>query len=332
MSGGLQQAWMRRGALACLLWPVSSLYGLLVRIRRAAYAAGVAASHRPPVPVIVVGNLVAGGAGKTPVVVAVVQHLQERGIRPGVVSRGHGRASRGSVEVTATSQPRDSGDEPLLIARRCGVPVVVDADRPSAVRKLLESHPDVQAIVSDDGLQHLALQRDIEILVFDERGVGNGWLLPAGPLREPPRRKADIVLRPATRPDIAGHAVRRRLASRAVRADGAQRTLADFAGEPCIALAAIAQPQAFFTMLRQAGVSLADTIALPDHDAISELPVRAVAAHPLLCTEKDAAKIWRLRPDAWAVPLEVEIEASFWRELDALLDAKLSSTHGSQTA
>jgi tetraacyldisaccharide 4'-kinase len=332
MAGALQRAWLRRGPLAFALWPISVLYGAVARLRRALYGHGLLTTHRIRVPVIVVGNVVAGGAGKTPVVIAVVEHLRARGLQVGVVSRGHGRTSTGCVEVMPTSEPRDTGDEPLLVARRCHVPVVVDADRPNAACVLLERHPQVQVIVADDGLQHLALGRDIEILVFDARGAGNGWLLPAGPLREPAQRKADLVLRPPQLTGIAGHSIRRKLAAEAVRADGTRRALADLAREPCAALAAIAQPEAFFAMLREAGVPLVATISRPDHDSLeAPLPSLGDARH-LLCTEKDAAKLWRSHPEAWAVPLEASLDDAFWRELDALLDAKLSSTHGPQTA
>ena len=332
MAGALQRAWLRRGPLACALWPLSLLYGAAVRLRKAGYALGLARARHVPVPVVVVGNVVAGGAGKTPVVIALLDHLRARGLRAGVVSRGHGRASKGCVEVTPASDPRDSGDEPLLVATRCGVPVVVDADRPNAAHTLLQRHPGVQVLVADDGLQHLALARDIEVLVYDVRGTGNGWLLPAGPLREPVPRAADLVVKPAALATTEGHAIARRLGTEARRADGTVRDLRELAREPCAAVAGIAQPQAFFAMLREAGVPLVHALALADHDPIdAPLPPLEGAKH-LLCTQKDAPKLWRTRPDAWAVELQVAIDDSFWLAFDALLDAKLSSTHGPQTA
>jgi tetraacyldisaccharide 4'-kinase len=177
----------RPGAASRLLQPLAALYGVLQRrhARRSAPAAALA------VPVLVVGNVVVGGAGKTPTVIAVVAWLARCGHRPGIVSRGHGRAGSGPRLVVPADSPCDVGDEPLLLTRRSGVPMVVGRDRVAAARLLLEAHPDVDVIVADDGLQHHALPRRAELLVFDERGAGNGLLLPAGPLREPlPRQLA----------------------------------------------------------------------------------------------------------------------------------------------
>ncbi|MBA2960888.1 MULTISPECIES: tetraacyldisaccharide 4'-kinase [Ramlibacter] len=331
MRAALQRAWLHRGALGWSLLPVSWLYGALSGLRRALFRLGVFETQHLPVPVVVVGNVITGGAGKTPVVIAVVEHLRSRGLRPGVVSRGYGRQGTGCIEVTPQSDPRAVGDEPLLVATRCSVPVGVAADRPLAARALLAAHPDVKVLVSDDGLQHHALGRDIEIVVFDDRGAGNGWLLPAGPLREPWPRPADLVVRTAAS-GIEGHHVERRLGTEARRADGTQVPLQSFAGRSCVALAGIARPQAFFRMLEDAGITLARTVPLPDHDDFSGSLPDLGAEQPLLCTEKDASKLWRSHPGAWAVPLEVTIEPRFWTALDALLDPKLSSADGSQAA
>lgn len=330
MAQALQRAWLRRGALAWLLWPFSLLYGALASLHRAAWRGGLLKSTRMGVPVIVVGNVVAGGAGKTPVVMALVEHLRGRGIAAGVVSRGYGRASTDCREVKPASVAAEVGDEPLLLARNCAVPVFVAPMRADAARALLAAYPATQVIVCDDGLQHHALQRDIEICVFDERGIGNGWLLPAGLLREPWPRTVDLVLRAGASAGIGGFKVRRRLAAFARRADGARRELAALKGRPLVAVAGIATPQAFFAMLRREGFQLARELALPDHHDFAADP--APDAGELVCTEKDAVKLWRLRPDAWAVPLEVEIEAGFWDALDRKLDAKLSSGHGSETS
>ena len=225
----------------------------------------------------------------------------------------------------------EDGVEPLLMAQTCGVPVLVAPDRVRAARALLAAHPSARVIVSDDGLQHYRLERDIEICVFDERGTGNGWLLPAGPLREPWPRKVDLVLRTDAPPGIAGFEVRRRLAPLARRADGTLRGLSSLKQKPLKALAGIAKPEAFFAMLRGEGLQLAHTVALADHRAFSNLPVGEDGCE-LVCTEKDAVKLWRVRPQAWAVPLLLAIEPQFWATLDRLLDAKLSSAHGSQTS
>lgn len=181
----LTHAWSRRACLPRLLWPLAALHGMLVRLRRALYSRGLRASVRLRVPVVVVGNVVAGGAGKTPLVMALVAHLRAAGYRPGVISRGYGRQAKECLEVLPTLSTTQTGDEPLLIRQLTGAPVFVARRRSEAAQALLRAHPDTDLIVCDDGLQHYALQRDLNIAVFDERGVGNGWLLPAGPLREP---------------------------------------------------------------------------------------------------------------------------------------------------
>ena len=171
--------------LACLLWPLAQCYGVLVRLRRGLYRRGVLRSERFRVPVVVVGNVIAGGAGKTPLVIALVRHLQAQRVAVGVVSRGYGRTASDCMEVTPTASPSQTGDEPALIHRLTGAPVFVARQRTQALRALLAAHPETTVVICDDGLQHYALQRDLEIAAFDDRGTGNGWLLPAGPLREP---------------------------------------------------------------------------------------------------------------------------------------------------
>lgn len=330
MTGALQRAWLRRGPLASLLWPVSLAFGALAAARRLAYRTGLLRSEAVPVPVVVVGNVVAGGAGKTPAVIALVRHLQARGLQPGVISRGHGRRGRDCREVQPQADPAETGDEPLLIARSTRAPVFVAPSRVEAARALLAAHPGCRVIVSDDGLQHARLRRDIEICVFDDRGPGNGWLLPAGPLREPWPRPVDLVLRTAAS-GVAGFEVQRQLAPAARRRDGTELALAALAGRPLTALAGIGRPEAFFAMLRSRGLQLDRCLALPDHAALDTLPA-GLEHRELVCTEKDAVKLWRLRPDAWAVPLLVELEPAFWPAFDRLLDAKLSFPHGSETS
>jgi tetraacyldisaccharide 4'-kinase len=324
----LRQAWLRRGALAWLLWPLSLLYGGLSAVRRRLFRLGILKTRRLSVPVVVVGNVIAGGAGKTPAVMAIVRHLQARGLRVGVVSRGHGRSTSDCREVPDDGAPAESGDEPLLIRRSTGAPVFVAARRIEAGRALLARHPDTQLIVSDDGLQHLAMARDVEICVFDDRGVGNGWLLPAGPLREPWPRRCDLVLHTGARPAFAGFTARRSLADHAIGRDGARIPLAGLAGHRLAAVAAIANPEAFFAMLRERGLVLERCIALPDHHDFADWADSATEGRTLLCTEKDAAKLWRQAPRALAVPLVFEPEPAFF----SALDAKLSSLDGHQAA
>ncbi|MET0312712.1 MAG: tetraacyldisaccharide 4'-kinase [Burkholderiaceae bacterium] len=328
----LRKAWGGRGPLALALWPLSLVFRALAALRRGLYAAGALATHQAAVPVIVVGNVVAGGAGKTPIVIAIVRHLAARGVHCGVISRGHGRRTGDCREVLPDAHAQDTGDEPLLIRRAAGVPVFVARARIEAARALLAAHPQVQVIVSDDGLQHLALARDVEVCVFDERGVGNGWLLPAGPLREPWPREVDIVVAPTASEGVFG--APRRLAPEAVRADGSRVPLASLAQRPFHAVAAIAKPEAFFSMLRAAGVPPASVEARPDHDAFDgwQPPPGGV---PVVCTEKDAVKLWRLHPGALAVPLVAEPGADFFARLDSLLaragGPRLSSPDGHKT-
>lgn len=330
----LIDSWQRRSPLTWALWPLSLLMGLLVRLRQGLYLSGLLRRHVLPVPVIVVGNVVAGGAGKTPVVLALVKHLQARGLHPGVVSRGYGRRTQDCREVRDDSPVHDVGDEPALIRRNTGVPVFVATRRIEAARALLQAYPQTDVLVSDDGLQHYALARDIEICVFDDRGVGNGFLLPAGPLREPWPRYVDLVLHTGNRPAFTGYTARRALAAQAVRIDGSRVDLVALAqdGRPLLAVAGTARPQAFFDMLQALGLPLTLTVARPDHDDYAHWRRPLDRDYTLLCTEKDALKLWAHHPDALAVPLNFAPEPAFYAALDRLLEAtRLSSPHGHPT-
>lgn len=331
----LPEQWLGRGLAVQCLRPLSWLYGAVLGLRQLAYRLGWQVAQRVPATVIVVGNVVAGGAGKTPTTIALVRHLRQSGWSVGVVSRGHGRQSQDTRAVLPSSSPSEVGDEPLLIAQATGVPVWVGAARAEAARQLLKAHPDTAIIVCDDGLQHQALARDIEICVMDERGVGNGYLLPAGPLREPWPRPVDLLLHTAMPALSGGHRAHRRLADHALRRDGERVALASLQGQSVDAVAGLARPEAFFGMLREAGLTLAHSHALPDHADFADWPSSALA-RPLLCTEKDAAKLWQRQPQALAVPLVLDIEPPFWAALDALLAQRasrpVSSAHGHQTA
>jgi tetraacyldisaccharide 4'-kinase len=330
MGAPLQRAWLHRGVPALLLWPLSLVFGAVAAVRRQLYRLGLQRTERVAVPVVIIGNVVAGGAGKTPVTAAIVEHLDARGIPAGIVSRGYGRRARDCREVRAGSDPHLVGDEPLLLARETGVPVFVAPRRADAARALLRLYPGTRVIVSDDGLQHLALARDIEVCVFDDRGVGNGWLLPAGPLREPWPRAVDLVVTAEGTRGIEGFTVARRLADHAIARDGTQVPLAQLHGVPFAAVAGIARPQVFFDMLRATGLSVGRTLAFPDH-APFDAPVDTGGLR-IVCTAKDAAKLWRHHPDALAGPLVATLPDAFWHAFDRLLDARLSSTDGPQTA
>ena len=324
----LRQAWRSRGALAWALRPVAWVYGGLTGLRRALYRIGWLATHRAGVPVIVVGNVIAGGAGKTPVTLAIVRYLRAQGFRPGVISRGYGRQTRDCREAFPASPAAEVGDEPALIARATQAPVFVARERIAAARALRAAYPEVNAIVCDDGLQHLALARDFEVCVFNDEGIGNGWLLPAGPLREPWPRRVDAVLHAAPVPPASpapAYALRRHLGPVAHDGQGRQVPLASLRGQPLHAVAAIARPEDFFAMLRAEGLSLAHTEALPDHFDFDSWQRISHKGQRLICTEKDATKLWQRHPDALAVPLEVAIAPAFFDHL-------LKSLHGLQTA
>ena len=285
----------RRNWLAWCLWPASLLYDVLRRaVRRQA------TPWHAPCPVVVVGNLVIGGAGKTPTVIALVQGLRAQGYTPGVVSRGYGRRLAGVRHVEDASRSTEVGDEPLLIQRATLAPVVVGERRVDAAQALLQAHPDVDVLVSDDGLQHAALASDLELWVFDERGAGNGMLLPAGPLRQPlpatvPAHALVLynAIEPTTR--LPGPCAIRTLAGaldwHAWRAGGAMQpeTLRALQGRRVAAVAGIGAPARFFAMLREAGLTI-DEYPLADHARFDTAPW-PVAATDVVCTEKDAVKL-----------------------------------------
>ena len=288
----LARTWRQRGVAACLLWPLSLLYGWITLFHRRLHHIGLINTERSAVPLIVVGNIVAGGAGKTPLVIALAQHLMLQGLKVGVVSRGYGRLEkpgRSSLEVLESTPVLLSGDEPALIFKTLNAHVFVANQRIEAVRALLAQYPDTQIVISDDGLQHHSLASDIRIAVFDDQGIGNGWLLPAGPLRErfAPDRQ-DLVLHTGLRPAFDGYQSSRQLADFAVAADGTQVQLNDLKHQRLTALAGIAHPDAFFAMLRAKGLDLIDTIHLPDHFDFSDYKLPVHENSVLLCTEKDA--------------------------------------------
>jgi tetraacyldisaccharide 4'-kinase len=320
------------------------VFGAVTAARRALYRTGVLRSVSVAVPVIVVGNLIAGGAGKTPVVTALVESLRRRGHSPGIVSRGYGAANGGVLDVTPTTRAADCGDEPLLLRLRTGAPVVVGRDRVAAAEHLLRSHPATDVIVSDDGLQHLRLARSVQVLVFDERGAGNGWLLPAGPLREalpstiPPR---SLVVYNATTPStpLPGTLARRALSGAVALAPWWQgqpatiEALTALRGRPVLAAAGVARPERFFAMLRQHGLTI-ETLPLPDHHDYATLPWPADAPD-VIVTEKDAIKLDASRMGTvrvWVAPLDFALDAAFDTALFALLPPPGTPPHGNAIA
>lgn len=306
--------------LARALQPLSWLYRGGAALHRALYDSGLRARQRAPRPLVVVGNLLAGGAGKTPTVMALVALLRQAGYTPGVVSRGYGRRDGTPRLVDARSTADQVGDEPLLIHLRTHAPVAVAARRIEAARLLCDAHPAVNLLLADDGLQHHALWRDAQVIVFDERGTGNGLLLPAGPLREPlpaavPERTVILYNAPRATTPWPGHLATRAMAPpvelarwwRGERADAG--AWAGLRGRRVVACAGTAMPQRFFAMLEQQGLSF-ERIALPDHASFDLLPW-PVGALDVVVTEKDAVKIHPHRVDGvrvWVVPLDFALD------------------------
>lgn len=332
----LQAVWRTRGPASALLTPFAWLYGCLSarRLRRQARHA-----WRAPVPVVVVGNILVGGTGKTPVTAAICQHLRAQGWHPGILSRGYGIAPGATARLSDTATGGAYlGDEPALLHAATGAPVAVHPRRALAAQALLAAHPETDVLIADDGLQHRALARDVEIIVQDARGTGNGRLLPAGPLREPAARLRQAHwlithLAPGEAPpaqaalaDPARCLTLRLAPERLVHlASGQSRTWAQWFAEhgqdPCSAAAGIGQPERFFGMLHQAGLTLAATLGAPDHQAPGAAALRRLPPGPILITAKDGIKytapidprLWVVYPSAqfsdprWLAALENDI-------------------------
>jgi tetraacyldisaccharide 4'-kinase len=313
LAAALQARWYADAPAPLLLRPLAALYARIATRRRARLQQ---AAVRVALPVIVVGNIAVGGTGKTPMTIWLIERLRAWGWRPGVVSRGYGgRAPRYPYAVTTASDPAHCGDEPLLIARRSGCPVVVDPDRVAAARALT-ARGDVDIIVADDGLQHYRLARDLEIGVVDGvRGLGNRALLPAGPLREPATRLQDLDLvvvngagwnEPLLRPLHMELQATRSLSM----AGDATRPLQDFRAQPVHAVAGIGHPPRFFATLRAAGIDVREH-PFADHHRFTAADLDFGDALPVLMTEKDAVKCAPFaQPRWWAVPVDAVLSAA----------------------
>ena len=321
--------------LTALLWPLSLLFRSIVAVRRLLFRAGILRSQRLPVPVVVVGNITAGGAGKTPLVRALAEQLARRGFQPGIVSRGYGGSNTVPRAVAAGDDPRVVGDEPLIFAA-AGIPVWIGHNRADAGRGLLLANPSCDVIIADDGLQHYALARTVEIAVIDAaREFGNGFMLPAGPLREPVSRLADVdaVVR------LVGRAVPRPLPAngretlmtheplpwRNLMRPDLEANPAEWKGHEVRALSGIGYPQRFFDMVASLGIT-ATHHAFPDHHAYTADDVAFPGAFAILMTQKDAVKCLPIADERfWYLPLRVNIDPA----LVALIEEKI---HGSQVA
>lgn len=338
----LPQQWQKRGVAAWLLLPLGLVYSALTGLRRLCYRFHLLHSQRMPVPVIVVGNVTVGGAGKTPLVIWLAERLRERGWQAGVISRGYGGNSSGVVAVGRDADATLVGDEPLLIARRTQCPVFIGRDRVAAARALLRGHPECKVLIADDGLQHYRLARDVELVVFDQRGAGNGFPLPAGPLREPVSRCARaqaLIAHGAVPLHVVSEAAVPRIftmhlgGTRLYRLARPQEQIdvAELPAHRVHAIAAIGHPERFFDQLRQLGLDVVPH-AFPDHHAYVADELAFGADQVLLMTEKDAVKCSpfanRLPAQTWVLRVDAELAPDPLPYLIGLLE----KAHGPATA
>jgi len=342
----VRRAWQRRGLLAYLMLPLHLVHRVWRGGRFLAYRLGYRRPVQLPVPVVVVGNLTVGGTGKTPLVIELVRAMRGRGWTPGVVASGFGGTAEGPVLVEPDTDPALCGDEPLLMRHVAGCPVAVGRDRIAAAQLLLASHADCDLIIADDGLQHRRLARDMEIVVVNASGVGNGLLLPAGPLRDPPERlqKVDAVVLHGIVPPVRIHSPFFRMQTSlqdavSMTAPPRHMQLEALAREQrehklrLLALCAIGNPERFFSMLREHGL-VCDTIALPDHHTIDASIVPPGRYDFILMTQKDAVKCHRdaqLCRDGriWIVPLHSDLDVGL---IDFLATRLRERSHGSEAA
>lgn len=322
MSRWLTAAWFRGHPALWLLWPSSVLFAALAALRRAYYCLPGRA-WRAPVPVVVVGNITVGGSGKTPLVIALVEALRAAGLRPGVVSRGYGGRAAYPARVTADSPAGAVGDEPLLIQRRTGVPVVVDPLRVRGVQYLL-AETDCNVVLLDDGLQHYALARDLELVVVDgDRGFGNGRRLPMGPLREPVRRLRSVawVIQNGGEPSCWPDAVAMSLQPGALVPLAAAVGAAPARHEPVVAIAGIGHPERFFATLAGQGWAV-EPQPFPDHHAFVAEDFYPWLDRTVVMTEKDAVKCADIAPPrSWFLPVTAVLPSAFLQDFVARVQA-----------
>lgn len=330
VSRWLVDVWYKDPLIGILLMPLGFLFSDVVKFRKFLYRLGLLRKHTLPVPVIVIGNITVGGTGKTPLIIRLAEILKNEGFKPGIISRGYGGKARSWPQwLDATSTADNVGDEALLIAKQTGCPMAVSPRRVDAAKLLLEQS-DCNVILSDDGLQHYALNRDIEIAVIDgERRFGNGYCLPAGPLREPIERlqTVDFVI-------VNGEKSEDHEFSMLIAGDtavnlvtGQQKNLSAFSANPCHALAGIGNPERFFKLLASAGIACI-THSFPDHYKFQTNDIifpDSDPAMPVLMTEKDAVKCMAFAGEQhWYVPVKAVPESGFVERLLGLLRGKLS--------
>ena len=308
-----------------MLWPLSLLFCALVKLRRQLYRMHWLKSYRSPIPVIIVGNISLGGNGKTPIVHSVLKLLQKKGLNPGILTRGYKSDLEKEILILASAQTSEhAGDEANMLSEICACPIAVGADRIQSSQALLQQHPDLDVLIADDGLQHYRLDRDIEIIVERQQAYGNGFCLPAGPLREPKSRSdsADIIIQRDSNDIVEQFGDCWNLANPQQRCK-----LSSFANQKMAALAGIGFPQLFFDALSQQ-VELVQTFFFTDHHEYTRLDLQACLQWPLLVTHKDAVKIRHLLDEAellniWVVPLELTLSDDLQYRLLNLLESKL---------
>jgi tetraacyldisaccharide 4'-kinase len=316
----IHRHWYRRSWVSVLLLPAAIAFGAAVALRRAAYRLGVLRSTRVGVPVVVVGNVIVGGTGKTPLVLWLAAELARRGWCPGIVSRGHGGAVEDVRPVPPAGDPAVFGDEPVLLAERSGAPVWIGRDRAAAARALLAAHPECDAIICDDGLQHYALGRDFEIAVRDARGAGNGLLLPAGPLRESRTRRVDAWVVNGADAGPGEYAMRLAPAGfRRVDPRQSEVPASALAGKRLHAIAGIGNPARFFDQLRALGLD-AVPHPFPDHHPYRAGDLDFPECDFVVMTEKDAVKCRTFgRPDLVALRVDAEVDRRLADRVEACI-------------
>lgn len=328
LSQHIQNAWYKRNLLTAVLRPFSWMFCALVFLRRLAYRLHIFRSNRLQVPVIVVGNITVGGVGKTPLVIELANYFKQQGYKPAIVSRGYGgKAKSWPQQVRADSDPYVVGDEPIVIARRTGCPMAVGPDRSRAAKALLTYHQ-CDLIISDDGLQHYALQRDIEIAVVDGmRRFGNGLCLPAGPLRESVKRLEKIPFVICNGGAVSGNEISMKYQSgklTSVNDDTCFTDYDQFSKRTVHVVAGIGHPARFFDQIRNQGLNVVEH-PFPDHHLYTAEDLRFYDDLAVIMTEKDAVKCRRFNlPNAWYVPVSAELDKTFYDNLSA----KVKARHG----
>ncbi|MFM2479845.1 tetraacyldisaccharide 4'-kinase [Celerinatantimonas sp. YJH-8] len=318
----LDHLWYQRSLWRWFLWPLSCLFKAIASRRHRRFLSGEASSYRPPVPVIIVGNISVGGNGKTPVVLALCEYLSARDYHPAVISRGYGGSSKQPLWVEAEMDASLSGDEPLLIRRRSQCPVVVGANRQASVELILQRYPECNVIISDDGMQHYRLARDIELCVVDAvRRFGNEMCLPAGPLREPVSRLHyvdRIIANGSELPELACDVM-------TLRAQNWRRVSDDdiIPNIPTTgyALAGIGNPQRFYQTLSQQGLKLDGYIEIGDHRRLSAAQIKQYQQQVVFMTEKDALKYRKLAgPNWYYLPVTASLPEEFYMFIQEKLE------------